>query len=252
LIIKTSGLVFSCTDISEKDGLLTIFTQSEGLLRVFAKGVKNPKNQNAKGALVFAYSEFVLYKNKDNYVLSECSLKKLFFDLKNDIKKFALAEYFCDLCMELSCTAECADSVLTLLLNSINFLCNGEVEEKRLKAIFEMRLLCMVGYAPNIICSHIESEKKFFWSFEEGIIFCQKCREKKDDSHFVYFQKGVMLCLLHVFYSVLKKAFFFEVSEEISTELSEICEKYILFCLEKLPQVLKIYKDICKNLERTF
>lgn len=100
--VNVKGLILKEQNIGENDKLVTVLTDSLGVLRAFVRGAKklNSKKQSATGLL--CYSKLSLYKTKDSYIIEEAESIESFFGLRNDIEKLSLAQYFCDIAFELS------------------------------------------------------------------------------------------------------------------------------------------------------
>lgn len=76
----------------------------------------------------------------------------MFYELRLDIEKLALAQYFCELMINI--VPEGAETVpyLRLILNSLYFVANGKRPMPLIKAVFELRLLSLAGFMPNLVC----------------------------------------------------------------------------------------------------
>ncbi|MDR1253894.1 MAG: DNA repair protein RecO [Oscillospiraceae bacterium] len=249
MYIRTEGLIVMEQNIGEKDKLLTILTKCEGLIRVFARGVKSFLNRNASATQLFCYSDLILYKTKDKYVLTEASAKVLFFDLRNDIEKLSLAEYFCELTIALTSHNHEIGDILSLILNSFHYLQTGKICANLLKPIFEIKILCFSGYTPNLICCKdcaAYCASTFYWILKEGSIFCENCFK----NHFapgLTLHSAPLAALRHIIYAEPKKTFWFELSYESKKELIYAAEQYILYCLEKELKTLDFYNLIAQN-----
>ena len=95
--VSTNGIIILEKDISENDKLVTILTKDWGIIRAFAKGAKKLKNKNFSALSLFSYSDLVLYKGRDKYIINDAYLKKSFFELRKNIEnpldKFSSLEY---------------------------------------------------------------------------------------------------------------------------------------------------------------
>ena len=92
-----------------------------------------------------------MHESGDAYVIDEAEPIETFFKLSVDIEKLSLAQYFSELALTLVQEGEPSEEYLRLMLNSLNFLANGKKDIEQLKAITELRLMCIAGYMPNLI-----------------------------------------------------------------------------------------------------
>lgn len=240
--IRTDGLIIMERNIGETDRLITILTKEEGIIRAFAKGVKNIKNKNASATQLFCYSRFVIYKGRDKYIINEADTKEVFFGLRRDIEKLALAQYFCELALALVPESGEAGDFLRLMLNAFYYLANGKIPSKLIKSVVEMRMLSMAGYMPNLICCKkcgvYESDKMYFLP-GDGVIYCDKCY--KTHSNGILLTRGVITALRHTIYADFEKIFSFKISESAQNILSVATEKYLTFQLGRYFKTLEFY-----------
>ena len=71
-----------------------------------------------------------------------------------------------------------AEDFLKLMLNSLHFLANGTRPQLLLKAVTELRMLCLAGYMPDLTacegCGKFEDTTMYF-DKENGRLFCADC-----------------------------------------------------------------------------
>lgn len=244
--INLNGLVIMEKVIGEKDKLLTILTDNQGIIRAFAKSAKNIKNKNSSGTQLFCYSQFIIYQNKEKFIIDEATPKELFFDLRYDIEKLALAQYFCELALALAPEGDKAGDFLRLMLNSIYYLVNHKMNIDLIKSIFEMRILCLAGYMPNLVgcncCGTYESQKMHFLN-DDAIIVCHECMTFPNQES-VILTNSALFAIRHIIYSDFEKIFSFTVSKETEKVLSNACEKYLLFRLGRSFKTLDFFKKL--------
>ena len=77
--VNVKGLILKEQNIGENDKLVTVLTDSLGVLRAFVRGAKklSSKKQSATGLL--CYSKLSLYKTKDSYIIEEAESIESFF-----------------------------------------------------------------------------------------------------------------------------------------------------------------------------
>ena len=164
--LKTQGLIIKEQTVGESDRLVTILTRDEGVVRAFARRAKNLKDSKNAGTGLLCYSRLKLSRGRDTYNVNEAFPIEVFFDLRRDITALALAQYFCQLAVELVPEGVESADFLRLVLNALHFLCRGTRPQAVLKAIVELRMLSEAGYMPSIAyCAHCgayESERMYF------------------------------------------------------------------------------------------
>src|SRR5690554_3964838 len=97
MLLKTEGFVLKNRKYAETDSLLVIFTRKIGKIHAIAKGVQRLKSSLMAGVQPFCYSDFVLYKGKSLYTVSQCEPKQIFYKIREDIKHLSYGAYVVEL-----------------------------------------------------------------------------------------------------------------------------------------------------------
>ena len=240
----TKALVIKVMDVKENDRLVTLLTSDLGLIRAFVSGGKKTNHKNHAATSLFSYADFLLTTSGDTYKVKEATLISSFFKLSSDIISLSLAQYFCELAGTLAPEDVSSNEHLRLTLNTLNFLTQGVKSEKILKSIFEMRILSISGYMPDLIacseCGKFEDDIMCFY-YENGALLCHEC---KSEGKFAYIDKTILSALRHIIYSDFNKLFNFIIPEESAVKLSKITEEYLLFQTDRSYQTLNFYKSL--------
>lgn len=247
--ISTDGLIIMEQSIGEDDRLVAVLTRSEGLIRAFVKGAKRIKNKNSASTQLLSYSRLGLYKGRDKYIIHEAEAKEIFFKLRADIEKLALAQYFCELVLSADPEGSCGEEFLRVILNALYYLSEGKISAKILKAIVEVRVLSLAGYMPDLVCCKkclVYSADKMYFSPRRGILLCEKCLGGAKPGALPV-SSGALMALRHAVYADIKKLFFFKISEQSLLQFSNAAEKYVLARLEKKFKTLDFYHAVAKD-----
>jgi DNA repair protein RecO (recombination protein O) len=242
--LTTKGLIIREQTIGESDRLVTLLCADLGLVKAFVRRAKSYKNQNLSSTSLFVYGEFTLYKGKDAYIIDNATPIEVFFNLRNDIERLALAQYFAQLTYFLGSEEQPSSEMLRLVLNSLHLLCNGNKNPAFVKAVVELRMLCLGGYMPNILacyrCGAYESDVMYF-DVEEGCIYCKDCfRNNAQTAPLSVITAMRYICLV----DDVGKIFSFKINEENLGILSNIVEKYLLSRVEGRLTTLEFYKTL--------
>lgn len=240
----TKGLIIREQTIGESDRLVTLLTADLGIVRAFVRRAKTYKNKNMSATSLFVYGDFTLYKGKDAYVIDSASPIEVFFDLRNDIERLALAQYFAQLTYYLGTEEQPASEMLRLILNALYLLCKGEKDLKLIKAAVEMRMVCLGGYMPNVLacyrCGEYESDIMYF-DVEEGCIYCENCNR----NNALTAPLGVITAIRYICLTDdVAKVFSFKLPPENLNILENITEKYLLRCVDGRLTTLEFYKGL--------
>lgn len=241
---NTDGLILKEQNIGEKDKLVTVLTRHNGLVRAFVRGAKSVNNRKNSSTGMFCFSKLCLYKTKESYIIDEAEPIELFFELRSDLEKLALAQYFSELIMTLVQEDEPAEEYLRLILNSLHFLAKGKMPTEQVKAITELRLMCIAGYMPNLVacdrCGEYETNTMYF-DVEDGLLYCENCMS---NSMLFPLDIGLIKALRHIAFSDFEKIYSFKMEDSALPDLSYITEKYLLSKLQRNFKTLEFYNSI--------
>ncbi len=241
---NTDGLILKEQNIGEKDKLVTVLTRHNGLVRAFVRGAKSFKNRKNSATGMFCYSQISLYKTKDSYIIDEAQPKELFFELRSDLDKLALAQYFSELIISLVQEDEPAEEYLRLILNSLHFLAKDKMPIEQVKAITELRLMCIAGFMPNLIacerCGEYETNPMYF-DIDDGLLYCENCGS---NSMLLPLDIGLVKALRHISFSEFDKIYSFKMENHALPDLSYITEKYLLSKLQRSFKTLEFYNSV--------
>ena len=243
---NTDGIILKEQNIGEKDKLVTVLTRHNGLVRAFVRGAKSFKNRKNSATGMFCYSKLSLYKTKDSYIIDEAEPIELFFELRDDLAKISLAQYFGELIITLVQEEEPAEEYLRLMLNSLHFLAKDKLPIEQIKAITELRLMCIAGFMPNLIacdrCGEYETNTMYF-DVEDGLLYCENCIT--NDMLFPL-EIGLIKGLRHIAFSDFEKIYSFRMEDHALEDLTYITEKYLLSKLQRNFKTLEFYKEITR------
>lgn len=240
--ITAPGLVIKEQSIGESDRLITVLTAQYGLVRAFSRGAKKTKSKKLAATSLLAYGEFTFAKTKEAYSVEDALVKEVFFELRQDVKKIALAQYFCQLANEFCDEGYESEEILRLFLNALWLLKGNKKTPDFIKAVVEFRLMSLSGYMPALLacdkCGTYESDYMYF-SAESGKICCDNC---VSGGQGLCLSASVIQAMRYVSLSDFEKIFSFTMAEEALKRFCEITELYLLKKTERKFSTLDFYK----------
>lgn len=243
--LSTQALVIKVTDIRDNDKLLTLLTKDLGVIKAFVSGAKKIGSKNYAGTGLLCYSDFLLNKGADAYRVKESSLINSFFKIGCDINLLSLQQYFCEVAAVLSPQDMNAEEYLRLTLNCLYYLNNNKINEHIIKSIYELRILCIAGYMPDLVgcsnCGKFDDDIMFI-DLLNGVMYCSNCKHLCNNT--VALNKTVLSSLRHIVYSDFDRLFSFSIPDKAAKELTGITEKYLLQQTEHKFKTLDFYNSI--------
>jgi len=148
--VKTSGIVIRKVNVGEADRILTVLTRDRGKIRVVAKGVRRPRAKLTGFTDMFHYNDFVLAEGRNLDIVTSAVTVERFIKEGMELERIALMYYLCELVNRLiEETAEVPGS-FELLRETFNYIKNHEVSPVVIKSYFEMKMLLLLGFAPEL------------------------------------------------------------------------------------------------------
>ena len=243
------ALVIREQQIGESDKLITLLSRNMGVFTAYATGAKSIKSKKGAATSLLSYSSLTLQKKGDSYRVTEAAPIEIFFKAGDDIEALSLAQYFCELCNFHAPSSENCEQVLRLVLNSLYFMSKKDKNIFVLKAIFELRLMCLIGYTPDLIacsnCAKFEDDLMYFDTFE-GRLFCRECHDYNSECAVI--NLTLLNALRHIVYSDIKKLFLFSIPDDAAVALSSITERFLLNNTEQKPKTLSFFNSLFKDL----
>jgi len=241
----TDGLIVKESFTGESDRIITVLTRDRGLLRSFAPGARSIKSRNVSSTQLLAYSRLSFAESKGIYRVESAAAHDVFFGLRSDIEKLALAQYFCELSSAFVQEGDTSEEILRLMLNCIKFLETGAKPAKMLKAIAELRLISLSGYMPDLVACSVcgcFGESVYHFNISEGTVTCTECLDGLSTG--IPIPYSVFCAMRHIIYSDFNKLFSFSLDDESLSVLTDVCERYLLERADKRFASLEFYNSL--------
>lgn len=255
MLIKTKGIVLNQRNIGENDKIITILSKDYGIIEAVANNVKKANSKLSAGVQILSYSDFCIYKGKKYNTINSADIETVFYDLRLDVVKLSLAVYLCDLVSYIYVNDEKSWDYLKLLLNTLSLLEKGKKSDILLKAIFELRVLSLSGFMPDLVCCKqcgIYEEKLMFFLPVDSLLICSNCIGNIDDTAIkIPTPLPVITAMRYIIYSEDSKIFNLNVKGKTLQQLGVACEYFVLTHIEKNFKSLQMYKQMDNQLNYT-
>lgn len=239
----TEALIIREMKVGESDRLVTLLTREYGVIKAFAAGAKNIKSKKAAATGLLSYSSLTILNKNGTYRIYEATPIRVFFGAGSDIERLSLAQYFCELSFVLA-PPDGGDEFLRVILNSLHFLTDSTKNPVLIKAITELRIATISGYAPDLVacecCGKFEDDVMFF-SPADGHILCGECVEGVG---YIKIDRTLLSAMRHIVYSPLENMYSFNIPENAANKLSELASKYILTQTDHHFNTLTFYNSV--------
>ncbi len=256
------GLIIREAPYGETGKLLTILTAEHGKVYSYAKGVKNINSKNGPGCQLLVFSEFDFIIRNGRRLVKTALTKESFYRMRTSADRLALASYFSEVINHVTMENNDETEALRLMLNVSYALSHKpEIPFWKIKAAFELKLMCVLGMMPDFASCYQCGNTTYFsgsnlFSFEEGALLCEKCNEntRRVIGHVPYsctISDEVLKAMVFVCMSDVKKILSFDLDVSFTGEFAFVCENYLIHKTERTYETLKIYKSIVNSLNNT-
>lgn len=246
MFLTTRGLILREARYKESDKILTILTEAEGKLSAKARGVARPKSKLSAPTQLLSFSELTLFGNKGRWTINEASTVEQFRGLRMDIDLLALGSYIAELLESVSDEDYPNAEILQLGLNSLYALSSGLASQALVKAAFELRLMCLSGYQPELsvcaACGKAELDEAYLIP-AHGELYCANCQKYSG----LPLDAATLEAMRYIISAEPKRLFSFSLEDESMRRLSTVCEAYTLYQLDRPFGSLDYYKRVSKR-----
>jgi len=245
MLIVTDGLVLREVLYRDSDKMLTILTKDRGKISASCPGARSRQGSMRAGTQLLSYSTFTLYESRGRYSVNAAEPVELFVGLRKDILSLSLASYMAEVLEAIADEEDPAPELLTTGLNCLYALSVRKKPRDLIKAVFEMRVMMLAGYAPDVsqcsVCGEGELEDPVF-NVKTGSISCADCA--KGEPGVVQLCDRSLMALRYILTAEPKRVLSFSLEEQPLTLLSRAAELYLQSQLEREFSTLGFYKSL--------
>ena len=239
--IKVNGIVIAENNMGDFDKMLTILTPNLGKIGCSAKGSRRPKSLLLSGTQFLCFGEYMLFKGAEHYTMNSCETIELFYNIRTDLDKLTYASYITKIINDVTTENQNSFNTLKLFLNTLYMISETDKNLDFITSIFKLRILKILGFAPNIrecTCCRAKDNITHFSIIDNGFK-CSSC--SKQDTGSIEMSDPTKNAIMYIMTADPKKIFSFELSEKCQKELELIANIYLNEKLEKEYKLEKLF-----------
>ena len=248
MFLTTRGLILRESRYKETDKILTILTETDGKLSAKARGVVRTRSKLAAATQLLTFSELTFFGNKGKYTVNEAVTVEQFRGLRGNLELLALGSYIAELLESVSDEDVPEPEILQLGLNALYALSNHVCPPAQVKAAFELRLMCLAGYRPELDncagCGREDMEEARLFP-EHGELFCPNCRAVGG----LPLTRSVIDAMRYIVSADARRVFAFRLPEHELKQLGAACEAYALYQLDRAFGSLDYYRKLRNSIK---
>ena len=150
MFLTTRGLILREAKYKESDKILTILTETDGKITAKARGVARTRSRLSAAVQLLSFADFTFFGNRGLWTINEAESVEQFRGLRGDLNLLSLGSYIAELLESVSNEDVPEPEILQLGLNALFALSNRVCPPEQVKAAFELRLMCLSGYRPEL------------------------------------------------------------------------------------------------------
>lgn len=244
-LYKVTGFVIREMNLGEADKLITIFSKKHGKLHAIAKGARKISSKLLAGTRLFTVSEFVLYKGRNLFTVTQCEPKTSFPYLSDDMNRFFYACYLAEIVDKVTESRSPEPMLFDIFFDTMAFL-NNVTDVKLTELVvryFEIKLLDLFGYKPEmeccVSCGKCVAVPKFFNPYKGGVL-CDDCSVIgedliKLDTATIHLMKFLINCNIKQVKNV-------RVSNVVLEQLEYFINRFIAYIFERDFRTIELLK----------
>lgn len=231
--IKMNGVILSESNVGDFDKMLTMLTPGLGKISCVAKGARRPKSALLAGTQIFCFGEYLMFKGSQTYHINSVETIEVFYNLRTDLDKLKYAVHINKIIQEVTHENQNCYKILQLLLNTLYTISETDKDLDLVLSIFKLRLLCILGFTPQINrCVNCkESEKLKFFSLRDSGFKCEEC--SRQDTSCIKMSESTENAIKYTVSAPPKKIYSFTLKDEALEEFKLITKLYFNEKLEK-------------------
>lgn len=226
--LSTNAIVLHNFNHGEADRIVVLYTEAKGKLTAIAKGACKPKNSLAPLTQLCAFSNLLLVRGKNTYIITQGKLKHNFPAIAQNIERFAYTSSMLEL-LDRMTEEEGADKYIFDTLLSHLYVMEKAEDPELIARSWELKLLTRLGYKPELenclVCGVQPEESTLFFSISGGGIVCRKCSAFAE--HSLPVSKEVVELIKKLLHTLVPNLVSEKLPDVIRKEIRSIISPYI-------------------------
>lgn len=204
-----------------------------GKISCVAKGARKPKSALLAGTQMFCFGEYLMFKGSQTYHINSVEPIEVFYNLRIDLDKLKYAVHINKIVQDVTHENQNCFRILQLVLNTLYTISETDKNLDMILGVFKLRLLCILGFTPQIVgCMNCqEKEKLTYFSIKDNGLKCNICG--KQDTSTIKISESTLNAIKYTVTAPPKRLFAFNLKEESLEEFKLVTKLYFNEKLEK-------------------
>ncbi len=143
--LELHGVVLSSAPSRDFDKRLSVLTNEQGKVTVWAAGAKKPGSQFMAGTRSFVFGTFSMTAGKSGYNLRSVKVNNYFEEISGDLVNACYGSYILEFADYISQENLEASETVNLIYLSLKAILNPNLDNELVRRVYELRLLYING-----------------------------------------------------------------------------------------------------------
>ena len=190
---------------------------------------------------MFCFGEYMMYKGTNTYHINSAETIEIFYNLRIDLDKLRYAVHINKIIQDVTEENQNCYNILQLLLNTLYTISETDKDLDLILSIFKIRLLCILGFKPNIHeCANCkQKENLYYFSLRDNGFKCSAC--SRQDTSCITMSESTVNAIKYTVTAPPKKLDSFNIKEESLKEFKLIAKLYFNEKLEREYKIEKLF-----------
>ncbi|MCR5733207.1 MAG: DNA repair protein RecO [Lachnospiraceae bacterium] len=148
--VPVTGMILETFPAGDYDRRLVMLTTDRGKITVFARGARRTNSKMMAATNPFCFGRFKLYEGKNAYNLIDADIDNYFEELREDFMGAYLGMYFLEYASYYGRENNDDSEMLKLLYQAIRAIIKESLDNRLIRAVFELKILAVNGEFPGI------------------------------------------------------------------------------------------------------
>lgn len=204
-----------------------------GKISCVAKGARRPKSALLAGTQMFCFGEYLVFKGSQTYHINSVEPIEVFYNLRVDLDKLKYAVHINKIVQEVTHENQNCYKILQLLLNTLYTISETEKNLDMVLGVFKLRLLCILGFTPQVMgCVNCEEKESLTgFSIKDNGLKCKVCG--KQDTSTIQISQSTLNAIKYIVTAPPKKLYSFNLKDDALEEFKLVTKLYFNEKLEK-------------------